>query len=415
MINSIIIICIMLLLSAFFSGMEIAFLSKNRLREEIDRKQSPLFDFIAQIFERHSGQYITTILVGNNISLVIYSLYMSLLLRLVASILGWEGMANEGSVLLETIISTVIILFCGEFLPKSIFKNNPNFSLEQTDNTELIKCTADGIQFEGAVCKTLKYCRRFYPHLSSGEGQFFALLKNRSEYTPCKITKDKASSPSKEEERIAREERERKEAEERRKREEEEEKQRKLQSMMLDENEKNQLEQWTNKKCGEVIFDSDKDNWSKDTSVFNERIIGKKQLVFLIEDSEGEKFGYELSLRADVTSIFLHILRCWHEKNMGDMQVSVWQGELIEKAIAMIAESEFNWLSSYDAASTAACAAVFAYPPVIAAALPRVSSIEPDWSTTSTMSRGTDLETVDLTTRASAHALSLKSTSSLSV
>ena len=64
----------MLLLSAFFSGMEIAFLSKNRLREEIDRKQSPLFDFIAQLFERHSGQYITTILVGNNICLVVYSL-----------------------------------------------------------------------------------------------------------------------------------------------------------------------------------------------------------------------------------------------------------------------------------------------------------------------------------------------------
>lgn len=51
---------------------------------------------------------------------------------------------------------------------------------------------------------------------------------------------------------------------------------------------------------------------------------------------EGEKFGYELSLRADVTSIFLHILRRWHEKNMGDIQVSIWQGELIEKAISYI-------------------------------------------------------------------------------
>ena len=108
-------------MSAFFSGMEIAFLSKNRLREEIDRKQSPVFDFIAQLFERNSGQYITTILVGNNICLVVYSLYMSLMLRMVASVVGWESMANEGSVLLETIISTVVILFCGEFLPKSIF------------------------------------------------------------------------------------------------------------------------------------------------------------------------------------------------------------------------------------------------------------------------------------------------------
>ncbi len=127
LVNSVILICVMLLLSAFFSGMEIAFLSKNRLREEIDRKQSGAFDFIANIFEKHPGQYITTILVGNNVCLVIYSLYMSLLLRLLAHFIGWDGMAEGGSVLLETIISTVIILFCGEFLPKSIVKKNPNF------------------------------------------------------------------------------------------------------------------------------------------------------------------------------------------------------------------------------------------------------------------------------------------------
>lgn len=127
LINSLIVICVMLLLSAFFSGMEIAFLSKNRLREEIDRKQSPVFDYIAQLFERRSGQYITTILVGNNICLVIYSLYMSIMLRMVAAAIGWDAMATEGSVLFETVASTVVILFCGEFLPKSIIKNNPNF------------------------------------------------------------------------------------------------------------------------------------------------------------------------------------------------------------------------------------------------------------------------------------------------
>ena len=117
----------MLILSAFFSGMEIAFLSKNRLREEIDRKQSTISDFLARIFEKSPGQYITTILVGNNICLVIYSLYMSLLLRLLASVVDWQSMATSGSVLLETVVSTVVILFCGEFLPKSIFKKNPNF------------------------------------------------------------------------------------------------------------------------------------------------------------------------------------------------------------------------------------------------------------------------------------------------
>ena len=127
LINSIIVISVMLLLSAFFSGMEIAFLSKNRLREEIDRKQSSMFEFVAHLFEKHPGQYITTILVGNNICLVLYSLYMSMLLHALAAAIGWENMATSSMVLLETIVSTIVILFCGEYLPKSIVKRNPNF------------------------------------------------------------------------------------------------------------------------------------------------------------------------------------------------------------------------------------------------------------------------------------------------
>ena len=127
LLNSLILICIMLLMSAFFSGMEIAFLSRNRLREEIDRKQNGLFDFIAHIFEKHPGQYITTILVGNNICLVVYSLYMSLMLHWVFDVIGWQSLATSGSVLVETVVSTLVILFTGEFLPKSIVKNNPNF------------------------------------------------------------------------------------------------------------------------------------------------------------------------------------------------------------------------------------------------------------------------------------------------
>ena len=125
--TSVILIVLMLLLSAFFSGMEIAFTSKNRLKLEIDRKQSRMFDRIADIFSRHPGQYITTILVGNNIALVIYSLYMSLLLRGIFYALGWESIARNGSVAIETAVSTVIIIFFAEFLPKSVFRNNPNF------------------------------------------------------------------------------------------------------------------------------------------------------------------------------------------------------------------------------------------------------------------------------------------------
>lgn len=127
MIVSVILILTMLLLSAFFSGMEIAFVSKNRLKLEIDRRQNTLLNFVANIFERHPGQYITSILVGNNIALVVYSLYMSGLLRTLAALAGWDSVAEGGSVLAETLISTVIIIFVAEFLPKSIVKGNPNF------------------------------------------------------------------------------------------------------------------------------------------------------------------------------------------------------------------------------------------------------------------------------------------------
>lgn len=108
----------MLLFSAFFSGMEIAFLGRNRLREEIDRKQNPMFNHIADLFARNAGNYITTILVGNNIALVIYSMFMSQLL------LQLFDMENA---LAQTIVSTVVILFIGEYIPKSVVRRNPNF------------------------------------------------------------------------------------------------------------------------------------------------------------------------------------------------------------------------------------------------------------------------------------------------
>ena len=108
----------MLLFSAFCSGMEIAFLSRNRLREEIDRKQSPMFNRIAELFSKRPGNYLTTILVGNNIALVVYSMYMSKVL------MAQLGVDNA---LAQTIISTVLIIFVGEYIPKSIVRRNPNF------------------------------------------------------------------------------------------------------------------------------------------------------------------------------------------------------------------------------------------------------------------------------------------------
>ncbi|MFI3282328.1 MAG: hemolysin family protein [Rikenellaceae bacterium] len=125
MTTTIILILLMLLLSAFFSGMEIAYLSKNRLKLEIDRKQNRMFDHIAEIFGRNPGQYITTILVGNNISLVVYSLSMSQLIR--GALGGMQHLGTTGSLIVESAISTLIIIFVAEFLPKTIFRGNPNF------------------------------------------------------------------------------------------------------------------------------------------------------------------------------------------------------------------------------------------------------------------------------------------------
>ncbi|MBR0336416.1 MAG: HlyC/CorC family transporter [Alistipes sp.] len=127
MTTTIVIILLMLLLSAFFSGMEIAFLNKNRLKHEIDRKQSRIFDYIAELFSRNQGQYITTILVGNNITLVVYSMCMSQLLRAMAYLLGWDEIYSQGSFILETIIPTIIVIFVAEYIPKSIIRTNPNF------------------------------------------------------------------------------------------------------------------------------------------------------------------------------------------------------------------------------------------------------------------------------------------------
>lgn len=127
MLTVIITVLTALVFSAFFSGMELAFTGSNKLKLEIEKKQNKVFNYIASIFLRNPGQYITTILVGNNIALVVYSLNMSLLISLVLKNTGW----NPGSVsiLLDTLISTVIIIFTAEFIPKAIVKLNPNFYL----------------------------------------------------------------------------------------------------------------------------------------------------------------------------------------------------------------------------------------------------------------------------------------------
>ena len=125
--NILIQIIITMAFSAFFSGMEIAFVSSNKLRFEMDRSEKSLTSRILSIFFHNPNNFISTMLVGNNIALVMYGILMAELIeqRILA---GW--IANEFLlVLIQTIISTLIILVTGEFLPKTLFKINPNFTL----------------------------------------------------------------------------------------------------------------------------------------------------------------------------------------------------------------------------------------------------------------------------------------------
>lgn len=124
--NSLTYILISLAFSAFFSGMEIAFISSNKLRFELDKKDESVASKILSIFYRNPNQFISTMLVGNNIALVVYGLQMAIILEpLIARVVANEALI----VLFQSIISTLLILFTGEFIPKTIFKLNPNFSL----------------------------------------------------------------------------------------------------------------------------------------------------------------------------------------------------------------------------------------------------------------------------------------------
>jgi len=120
------IVIITLLLSAFFSGMEIAFISSNRLKLELDKSTGSFVSKTISIFSKDESNLIATLLVGNNIALVIFSISMTDLMTPFLNFISSDILL----LLVQTILSTIIILITAEFIPKTIFRINPNYMLK---------------------------------------------------------------------------------------------------------------------------------------------------------------------------------------------------------------------------------------------------------------------------------------------
>ena len=114
-----------MLFSGFFSGMEIAFVSSNRMLAEMDREKGGLSQRCLTIFYQHPSHFVSTMLVGNNIALVVYGILFAQIFDQTLFYYLSDGMR----VTADTLLSTVVVLFTGEFLPKMLFKNNPNSML----------------------------------------------------------------------------------------------------------------------------------------------------------------------------------------------------------------------------------------------------------------------------------------------
>ena len=113
-----------LLFSAFFSGMEIAFLASNRLKVELDRNKGNATGKILGVFYKRESFFIALLLLGNNIALVLFGIYAALLLDPI--ILSW-GVTEPGFILvIQTVLSTLLVLIVAEFLPKALVQINPN-------------------------------------------------------------------------------------------------------------------------------------------------------------------------------------------------------------------------------------------------------------------------------------------------
>ncbi len=115
-------IVVTMVLSAFFSGMEMAFVTSNRMLFEMDKEKNGIANHLVNFFYRQGNDFVSTMLVGNNAVLVVYGI---LIARFFDNTI-FQGLSPTVTVPADTIISTIIMLFTGEFLPKTLFRRNPN-------------------------------------------------------------------------------------------------------------------------------------------------------------------------------------------------------------------------------------------------------------------------------------------------
>lgn len=117
---SILVIVGALLFTAFSSGMEMAFVASNRLKVELDRSKTSLFAKILNIFYGNEGHFLAMILLTHNMALVIFGIYASNLLNPI--LVGWGIQGEYTLLLLQTVISTLVVLVVAEFIPKTLIQ-----------------------------------------------------------------------------------------------------------------------------------------------------------------------------------------------------------------------------------------------------------------------------------------------------
>lgn len=124
---AILITVVAILFSGLFSGCEIAFVQSSKVRMEIDAARGGMVDRIIKGFSRHEDMFISTLLVGNNVVLVIYGISFSVIVNPLFE--EWFHHSEVLTLISNTVFSTAVILLLGEFLPKTTFRINPNFMM----------------------------------------------------------------------------------------------------------------------------------------------------------------------------------------------------------------------------------------------------------------------------------------------